>query len=45
MAINKKTIRVNEDVEKLEPSSTAGRNIKYRNNLALPEKVKHKVII
>lgn len=45
MAINKKTMRVDEDVEKLEPSSTAGRNIKYRNNLPLPGKVKHKVII
>ena len=36
---------VDEDVEKLEPSGTAGRSVKYRNNLALSENVKHKVII
>ena len=41
MAINKKTMRVNEDVEKLEPSSTAGRNIKYRNKKKNIETIWH----
>ena len=50
MAIIKKTItNVDKDVEKLEPSYVAGRNVKWSSalegGLAFPQKVKHRVTI